>query len=200
MRREHNEIGSTVDPSLKFWFKGEEGRLIDEISGSSIVPNGNLLSWDATVGAYRAGYNSSYNIAAICTPVDLDTNMWNHTVVCDVWPISNGRSNSLVTLDTYPTRQAWVACTYNRLISNSWNRFAMVYAIKSSNLVERRGYVNGILDVSVDYNSDGSGFNKGTGVAINSRGGNSYLNFATYYLKNLRFYNRPLTLEEIAAL
>lgn len=75
----------------------------------------------------------------------------------------------------------------------------MVYTKVSNSLVERRGYINGDLDMSVDYINPNT-FNKGIGVMINSRGGNPTYIFGTYYFKNIRFYNRPLTLDKIAAL
>ncbi len=199
MKREYNEIGNTVDPSLKFWFKGEQGRLVDEISGSSIIINGNLMSWDSTRQAYKVAFSNSYTYSAYCTPCDLGTTEWNHTVVVDVWPIAKGSDVYITTLDTYPTRQAWAGFTYNRLTQNVWNRCAMVYTKVSNSLVERRGYINGDLDISVDYINPNT-FNKGTGVMINARGGNPIYIFGTYYFKNMRFYNRPLTLDKIAAL
>lgn len=199
MKREKLLTQEQIDQSLKFWFKGEQGRLVDEISGSEITPNGSsYFSWDEEHQAYKV-LSKKYSYSAYCHPVDLGTNQWEHTVYSEVFPISAGSEPTLITLDTYPTRQAWSGAIYSKLNLNLWNKLAMVYTICPNNIVQRRGYVNGIIDIAFDYNSDGSGFNKGTGITINCSPP-SGSTFANYYLKNLRFYNRPLTLDEIAAI
>lgn len=197
MRREHtSEQG--IDPSLKFWFKGEQGRLVDEISGNPIIVNQNLLEWSSSRGAYLAKNPASYNpkYCAYCV-CDTGITEMTQTVVVDVYRYTSG--SNLTTLDTYPTRQAsWGF--YNSWLPSSaqWIRLANTWQKNNNNTISRRNYVNGVLKFSYEYSGDGT-FNPYQGVTIN------YTNqwsgdWCQYYLKNLRWYNRVLTLDEIAAL
>lgn len=197
MRREHI-IESGEDSSLRFWFKGEQNRLIDEISGNPIIINQNLMVWDSGMQAYRFNKPSSYNpkYSAYC---ECDTGMDKlvMTVVADIYPYSSGKN--IVTLDTWPTRQAMFGVGYNNLTRNTWNRVAFFFERPTSTTIHYYIYLNGVkIRDDAPATSDGT-FNRYQGVTLNFV--NQWSNdWGVYFGKNFRWYNRVLTLEEVAAL
>lgn len=196
MIREHDNTQPSGDTSLRFWFKGEQDRLIDEISGNSIIINQNLMVWDTTRQAYKFNKPSSdtNKYVAHCE-CDIGITQLPVTAIADVYPYSAGTNVAL--LDTWPTRQAMFGIQYRYLTSNQWNRVAVIWEYTANTATAKR-YVNGILKLTNTYTSDGS-YNKYQGVALdftNQWSGD----WGVFFGKNFRLYNRILTLDEIAAL
>lgn len=192
MKREHNKIGSTVDPSLKFWFKGEEGRLIDEISGNQIVVYNNGLQWSNDKQAYLfinpANYSNKF--VGLC---DCDTGIstFNFTVT---YFIQKNEGNTFVTCTAYPYREGAISSGEAQWLSNNtWHKYLVVWETIGTTTY-RKSYLDGVLKYNFSYQN--SVFHPGTQVALNYVN-SSYSFWASFYCRDLKWYNRVFTQQEI---
>lgn len=181
-----------IDPSLKFWFKGEQGRLVDEISGSAIVPTSSATCyWNSTHNAYEFKHTSAPQRCALCL---FDFEVQERTGAGEVLVTT---SRTYVNLfDWYPTRDGIFALESFR-IGSGWHKVAQRW-YQDGSIFKREDFVDGVFVISANYNSIVPATTK-NGLQLNV-GNATFSLWSDQCMKNLKLWNRCLTTEEIAAL
>ena len=191
MRRE-SYIAETIDPSLLFWFKGEQGRLVNEIGGAAIVPTSSATCyWNSTYNAYEFKHTSAPQRCALC---EFDFDVQERTGYGEVLVTT---SRTYVNLfDWYPTRDGIFSVNAYR-IGNGWHKFAQRW-YQDGSLLKREDFVDGVFVFSYNYNTIVPLQTK-NGLQLNV-GDSSFNYWSDQCMKNLKFWNRCLTIAEIQAL
>lgn len=185
-------IQQNIDPSLKFWFKGEQGRLVNEIGGEPIVPtNSQTCYWNTTHNAYEFFHTSAPQRCALCF---FDFEVRERTGYGEVLVTEPRTFVNL--FDWYPTREGIFSLEADR-IGSGWHKLAQRWW-QDGAIFKREDFVDGALVNSLDYNIIIPLQTK-NGLQLNV--GNSYFGYwSNQCMKNLKFWNRCLTTEEIASL
>ena len=191
-KREHiSQQG--IDPSLKFWFKGEEGRLIDEISGNQIVVYNNGLQWSNDKQAYLfinpASYTNKFVGLCNCDP---QISTFDFTVTYYIMKNSSGTAFS--PLSTYTYREGAISSgEVSWLSNNTWHKCLVVWETIGTTTY-RKTYLDGVQKYNFSYQN--AVYHAETQVALNYVN-NSYAYWSSFYCKDLKWYNRVFTPQEI---
>lgn len=202
MRREYNVIDKEPLPpfaeNLVFWAPLTEGDLTDHISGKNLTQTNGTVTWDAAVGAYKfVGPNRRQLGIHIAEwsglSLGLDVTNLEFTIVFEIYKFSNEL--------TTPAHLGGRTFATNLAIgadANVWNKFCT--ALERYNGVAHHyshQYLNGVDKLTFDRGTSPILGNVNTNVKVECNDNNDS---RTYYMRNVRIYNRALTAEEVAQL
>lgn len=193
MRREDYISQQPFDPSLRFWFKGEQGRLVNEIDGSLIVPTSSQTCyWNSTYNAYEFYHTTAPQRCALC---EFEFIVGAERTGFAEVHVTTGRTYVQI-FDWYPTRDGIFSFDYSR-VGAGWHKIAQRW-YQDGSIVKREDFVDGVNVLNANYNVVLQPSTK-NGLQINV-GNNNFNLWSNQYMKNMKLWTRCLTVEEIASL
>lgn len=229
MSKRHTFNNTGLDPTLVFYAPLDEGDFYDHISGVEMIPQPSIgtITWDTVRQAYHF-YQASYAYGYLAKwnnlNLDIDITNWGFTMIADFGSaytgtnenqyrcidvgglVTQGQSGRVIIQPNFHTANYGTT-------TNEIHRLAVKYTYGGASYMFTNGYRNnewykpGDVVSAWSPNNNANIFKRDTSVSNDTvktmitigrcQGGSQTTNI---WVKNIRIYNRELTIPEIISL
>lgn len=206
MRREHYESQSYIDwlksMGCVFYAPLLQGDTRDYISGKPLEQSNGTFGWDSNIGAYKFTATSSYNVyIAAWNNLDLniDINNYEGSWMYEVRLANNRQAVPVV----FGGRNFAQSVTPGQVGNNVWAKWATSLAISGGGAHRwQYWYINGqraVIPAGYDRGANPLVFPSVAKerIEVNNVGTDSAYTNTQFYMRNVYFFNRGLSQDEI---